>query len=711
MSISVRVLRAWALSALLAVVLVVQLSGGARAEEKSSASPGSSIAAVDQNLEADAAAVEADFSSLARQMRQQLRAAVGSSKAFPSDLAGALARDQGVNGRGWLLEAIVSGIVAVAIGVVLAAVFERMTVARLPAVAADLPFGRQAAERRVLEVLLYVVGALIVLAAGFVVIEVLDSGIETAYQTALVLLSSFAMARCAVLCLGAVLTPKNQRIALQGLTPAEAVRLRRAFVTFVVLFTIFQTLDRWLALLDMSPSSLDLAALVMSLVLAVLLCVTVVRERKSLPKALGLYPATDTLGTLISAGWWVVAVVYFVAAWIARAISTLVDAEGSASLVVAPVILFAVGLVVYGALHAAIGRSCRPRVTIRIGGPSGRRIPDYCDLAYEGAALGVFLAALVILSVMWGADVATGGLGATLIKVAAIAIVGYLAYQWVRIAIDRKHAREGGIANIHSDDESFKPLAPGQSRLATLLPLARVFVLGTILVIVVLMVLSELGVNVVPLFAGASIFGLAIGFGSQTLVHDIMSGAFFLVDDAFRVGEYVDLGGGSKGTVEKISVRSFQLRHQNGPLHTIPFGGIKQVTNLSRDWAITKLPFSFPHGTDVEKVRKVIKKVGETIAADEVLGPMFLEPVKSQGVTVMDSNSMTFSVKFMTRPVDASAAKRAVYARLSQAFIAAGLDFASSTVVVKLANEPDRPLTPSEREALAGAAASMAQES
>ena len=710
MSRSVRVLRAWALAALLAVVVLGQLAGGARAEEKSSTPPGAVISDVDQNLRADAATVEADFSTLAREMRQQLRAAVGSSKTFPSDLAGALARDQGLNGRGWLLEAIVSGIVAIAIGVVVAIVFERLTIARLPAVAGQLPFGRQAAERRVLEVLLYVVGALIVLAVGFVVIEVLDSGVETAYQTALVLLSSFAAARCAILCLGAVLTPKDPTIALQGLTSTEAARLRRSFVTFVVLFTIFQTIDRWLALLDMSPSSLDLAALVMSLVLAVLLCVTVVRERKSLPKALGLYPATDTLGAVISGGWWVVALVYFVAAWIARAISTLVDAEGSASLVVAPVILFAVGLVVYGALHAAIGRSCRPRVTIRIGGPTGRKIPDYCDLAYEGAALGVFLAALVILAVMWGADVAYGGFGATLIKVAAICIVGYLAYQWVRIAIDRKHAREGGIANLHADDASFKPLAPGQSRLATLLPLARVFVLGTILVIVVLMVLSELGVNVVPLFAGASIFGLAIGFGSQTLVHDIMSGAFFLVDDAFRVGEYVDLGGGSKGTVEKISVRSFQLRHQNGPLHTIPFGGIKQVTNLSRDWAITKLPFSFPHGTDVEKVRKVIKKAGEAIAADETLGPLFLEPVKSQGVTEMDSNSMTFSVKFMTRPVDASAAKRAVYARLSQAFIAAGLDFASSTVVVKLANEPDKPMTPAEREALAGAAASMAQE-
>ena len=152
------------------------------------------------------------------------------------------------------------------------------------------------------------------------------------------------------------------------------------------------------------------------------------------------------------------------------------------------------------------------------------------------------------------------------------------------------------MPGVQADDEADIPLGIGQSRIATLLPLARVLLLSVIATQIVMMVLSELGVQVAPLLAGASIFGLAIGFGSQTLVHDVLSGAFFLVDDAFRVGEYVDLGGGIRGTVEKISIRSFQLRHQNGPLHTIQFGNIKQVTNFSRDWALTKIPFKLALG-------------------------------------------------------------------------------------------------------------------
>ena len=103
---------------------------------------------------------------------------------------------------------------------------------------------------------------------------------------------------------------------------------------------------------------------------------------------------------------------------------------------------------------------------------------------------------------------------------------------------------------------------------------------------VIFSALLELGINVSPLFASAGVVGLAIGFGAQTLVRDIFSGAFYLFDDAFRRGEYVDIGT-VKGTVEKISVRSFQLRHHLGPLHTIPFGEIHSLTNYSRDWVMT----------------------------------------------------------------------------------------------------------------------------
>ena len=121
--------------------------------------------------------------------------------------------------------------------------------------------------------------------------------------------------------------------------------------------------------------------------------------------------------------------------------------------------------------------------------------------------------------------------------------------------------------------------------------------------------LSELGVNIGPLIAGAGIVGLAVGFGAQTLVKDILSGLFFLIDDAFRVGEYIDVGD-VRGMVEHISIRSLRLRHHRGPVHTIPFGEIHHLTNYSRDWAIMKLELRVPFDTDIEKVRKIIKKIG-----------------------------------------------------------------------------------------------------
>lgn len=157
-----------------------------------------------------------------------------------------------------------------------------------------------------------------------------------------------------------------------------------------------------------------------------------------------------------------------------------------------------------------------------------------------------------------------------------------------------------------SDDEA--EMAPA-SRLATFFPMARVLMAIVITLIAGLLALSNLGVNIAPLLAGAGVFGLAISFGSQSLIRDILSGAFFLGDDAFRVGEYIDTGR-LKGTVEQISLRSLRLRHQNGQVHTIPYGQLQAITNFSRDWATMKFNLRIDPNVDLEHVRKTVKKVG-----------------------------------------------------------------------------------------------------
>jgi small-conductance mechanosensitive channel len=192
-----------------------------------------------------------------------------------------------------------------------------------------------------------------------------------------------------------------------------------------------------------------------------------------------------------------------------------------------------------------------------------------------------------------------------------------------------------------------------------------------------------MGLDLAPLFAGAGILGLAIGFGAQTLIRDIFSGLFFLIDDAFRTGEYVETGN-AKGTVERISIRSMQLRHHNGPLHTVPFGEIQQLTNYSRDWVIMKLPLRLTLDTAPERVRKMVKKLGQKLLDDPMVGHKFLQPLKSQGVLSIDNFGMVVRIKFMTKPGDQFVTRRVVYTHIHELFEREGIEFASRDVRIRM---------------------------
>jgi small-conductance mechanosensitive channel len=158
-----------------------------------------------------------------------------------------------------------------------------------------------------------------------------------------------------------------------------------------------------------------------------------------------------------------------------------------------------------------------------------------------------------------------------------------------------------------------------------------------------------LGIEIAPLLAGAGIFGLAIGFGAQTLVRDVISGVFFLIEDAFRIGEYIESGTSTKGTVEHISFRTVALRHHNGPLTFVPYGLLGTVRNDSRDWVIDKFNIPLPLTVDSEKIRKMIKGIGEDLALDPELGPLIREPLKGKLYRV-DPGVKIFRCKFMTAP-------------------------------------------------------------
>ena len=216
--------------------------------------------------------------------------------------------------------------------------------------------------------------------------------------------------------------------------------------------------------------------------------------------------------------------------------------------------------------------------------------------------------------------------------------------------------------------------------------------------------LSELGVNTAPLLAGAGIFGLAISFGSQALVRDIVAGLFFMVDDAFRIGEYIEAGR-LKGTVEKISLRSLRLRHQNGQIHTVPFGQLGSVTNHSRDWLTVKFNLRLMRDTDFELVRKTVKRIGEAMLTDEEVGPEFLQPLKLQGIADVQDNATLYRFKFTVRPGKPTIVQRNALKRIVAAFAEKGIEFASNAVIVSHQGRDSQET--SEEEQITGAAASV----
>jgi small-conductance mechanosensitive channel len=301
-------------------------------------------------------------------------------------------------------------------------------------------------------------------------------------------------------------------------------------------------------------------------------------------------------------------------------------------------------------------------------------------------ALRIALAVLLFFWILgiWDIDLPIGeAVVETLIKILVVVLICYVAWGLINAAIMRRMRQE----MPEEDDEEQEEGGAGGSRIATLLLLLRKFMLVVIIVMAALIVLSALGVNIGPLIAGAGVFGLAIGFGAQTLVRDIISGVFFLMDDAFRVGDYLEVAG-TKGMVEHISLRSLRLRNPRGMVNFIPFGDIKLVTNLSRDYVIMKLDFRVRYDADVEKIRKIIKKkVYKKIQADPDLGPKLLEPIKSQGVRQMDDSAMVMRVKYKTRPGDQFAIRKEVYHLMQEAFKEEGIEFAHRNVTVYMPPE------------------------
>jgi small-conductance mechanosensitive channel len=247
-------------------------------------------------------------------------------------------------------------------------------------------------------------------------------------------------------------------------------------------------------------------------------------------------------------------------------------------------------------------------------------------VVYILAALTVLQAWNIAAFAWLGSDVGRRLTG-SLLSIGIVLVVAIAVWETVASAIERY------LSAIDEGD------LPRRTRVRTLLPLFRTAILCVIIVLTSLIVLSHIGIDIAPLLAGAGVVGVAIGFGSQALVKDIITGLFILMEDQIAVGDVVDVGKDHAGVVEAITVRTIRLRDQAGAVHTVPFSEVTSVKNLTRDFAYAVARITIPIGEDIDRVVAILHEVSEELTADETLRPMILDPFDYQGVDTFDAVS------------------------------------------------------------------------
>ena len=189
-------------------------------------------------------------------------------------------------------------------------------------------------------------------------------------------------------------------------------------------------------------------------------------------------------------------------------------------------------------------------------------------------------------------------------------------------------------------------------------------------------ILEVIGINFGPLLAGAGIVGVALGFGTQTMVKDFIAGFFLVVEDQYGVGDTVDLGGEAKGTVEQVTLRTTRLRDVEGNVWWVPNGQLTRVANKSHEWARALLDVVVPYQADLEQVCALMKAVADDLTAEERWAREVLEAAQVWGVQELGADGVVVRMVIKTRPGSQFGLLRELRRRLKDAFDVAGVVFA-----------------------------------
>jgi small conductance mechanosensitive channel len=269
----------------------------------------------------------------------------------------------------------------------------------------------------------------------------------------------------------------------------------------------------------------------------------------------------------------------------------------------------------------------------------------------------------ISLAAIIEASVAARGIAHAIFAILATVFLAWLVWIVLDTAI---------LEALNPSGPRTKGRAPS-TRARTMLPLVRNALLVTILTIAGIVTAANLGINVTPLLAGAGVIGLAIGFGAQSLVTDLITGLFIIIEETISVGDWIDLDNGHAGTVEHLSIRTVRLRDGQGAVHAIPFSQIKIVKNLSRDFAFAVFEVRVPFAVDLDTVTRIIRETGAELVADFRYRREILGPVEVWGLDRFEPNWMVVKGQIKTRPLQQWSVTRAFNARLKRHMDEAGI--------------------------------------
>lgn len=446
-------------------------------------------------------------------------------------------------------------------------------------------------------------------------------------------------------------------------------------------------------LVGLPESVYNVAQRLVGLVLATLLVILVLQNRGAVagwlrgdgrrfapPRALVAY-----VNRHLADVWHVLAILYIAAIYLLWALGV---PGGFAYLLRASalsVLVLALARIGSGLLRRAIARG------FAIGLDLAQRLPGLETranryLSVLGAVLrgAIYLVATVALLQAWGVD-SFAWIGSPVGRRMLAGVLEILLV--VAIAVAGWESLTAMIGRYLSETDAEGRLLPRSARTRTLLPLLRNAAMVFMVVMVTLIVLSTVGIDIAPLLAGAGVVGLAIGFGAQTLVKDVITGLFILIEDTINVGDTVQVDQRT-GTVESISIRSIRIRDVEGAVHTVPFSAVSTVKNLTKGYSYYVFDIAVGQTADLDVVGALLRRIDGDIRADPVFAADILEPLDLQGVDKLTDNGLVLRARIKTVPGRQWPVGREFNRRITIGFAAAGIPTPLARQTIEVAGWP-----------------------